>query len=67
MKRAKIFYFTLQDEQTKEEKLEWFGKVPFENISFGHIVPDAKSNWVNLTDNDFDDLLAIIDPTFRSL
>lgn len=24
MSKAKIFYFTLQDEQTKEEKLDWF-------------------------------------------
>ena len=24
--KAKIFYFTLQDEQTKEEKLDWFDR-----------------------------------------
>lgn len=59
MKRAKIFYCTLQDEQTKEEKLRWFDKMPFENISFDHIMPDLKSNWVNLTDNDFDGLLEL--------
>ena len=40
MKKAKIFYFTLQDEQTKEEKLDWFQQTPFEKIPFDHITPD---------------------------
>lgn len=39
MSKAKIFYFTLQDEQTKEEKLDWFD----------HITPDQKVNSINLT------------------
>ncbi len=51
--RAKIFYFTLQDEQTKEEKLDWFERARFEQIPFDHITPDQKANWMNLTDNDF--------------
>jgi len=58
---AKIFYFTLQDEQTKEEKLEWFENTSFEKIPFDHITPDKKANWINLTDNDFDDFLPLMD------
>ena len=61
MKKAKIFYFTLQDEQTKEEKLDWFADTKFDEIPFDHITPDQKSNWVNLTDNDFDSFLPLID------
>ncbi|MEA5420674.1 type ISP restriction/modification enzyme [Spirulina sp. CCNP1310] len=66
MKKAKIFYFTLQDEQTKEEKLEWFERTRFEDIPFDHITPDQKANWINLTDNDFDELLPLIDKQVKS-
>ncbi len=52
MKKAKIFYFKLQNEQTKEEKLKWFERTKFEDIPFEHIAPDIKSNWINLTDQD---------------
>jgi len=60
MSKAKIFYFTLQDEQTKEEKLDWFERTRFEEIPFDHITPDQKANWINLTDNDFDSFLPLI-------
>ena len=66
MKKAKIFYFTLQDEQTKEEKLDWFERTRFEQIAFDHITPDQKSNWINLTDNDFDSLLPLIDKDVKA-
>ncbi|MEX0269436.1 type ISP restriction/modification enzyme [Leptolyngbyaceae cyanobacterium UHCC 1019] len=61
MKKAKIFYFTLQDEQTKAEKLAWFKRAKFEKIPFEQITPDKKANWINLSDNDFDHLLPLID------
>lgn len=64
--RAKIFYFTLQDEQTKEEKLDWFERTKFEEIPFDHITPDQKANWINLTDNDFDSLLPLIDKEVKA-
>jgi predicted helicase len=64
--RAKIFYFTLQDEQTKEEKLGWFERVRFEQIPFDHIAPDKKANWINLTDNDFDSFLPLIDKEVKA-
>jgi len=66
MKKAKIFYFTLQDEQTKEEKLDWFAATKFPEISFDHITPDKKSNWINLTDNDFDSFLPLVDKDVKA-
>jgi predicted helicase len=66
MKKAKIFNFTLQDEQTKEEKLDWFANTRFEEIPFDHLTPDQKSNWVNLTDNDFDTFLPLIDKDVKA-
>lgn len=64
--RAKIFYFTLQDEQTKEEKLDWFERTKFEDIPFDHITPDQKANWINLTNNDFDTFLPLIDKEVKA-
>jgi predicted helicase len=66
MSKAKIFYFTLQDEQTKEEKLDWFERTRFEQIPFDHITPDQKANWINLTDNDFDTFLPLIDKEVKA-
>lgn len=66
MSEAKIFYFTLQDEQTKDEKLNWFANIKIEQIPFEQITPDKKANWVNQTDNDFDDLLALIDKEVKA-
>jgi predicted helicase len=66
MSKAKIFYFTLQDEQIKEEKLDWFERARFEQIPFDHITPDKKENWINLTDNDFDGFLPLIDKKVKA-
>ena len=66
MSTAKILYFTLQDEQTREEKLDWFERTRFEEIPFDHITPDQKANWVNLTDNDFDSFLPLIDKEVKA-
>ncbi len=63
---ARIFYFSLTDEQTKDEKLDWFSKIKIEKIPFEQITPDKKANWVNQTDNDFDDLLPLVDKEVKA-
>ena len=65
-KQAKIFYFSLDDEETKEEKLEWFKQTSLNQILFERITPDKRYNWVNLTDNDFDDFLFLIDKQVKA-
>ena len=64
--KARIFYFTLQDEQTKDEKLDWFANTKIEQIPFERITPDKKANWVNQTDNNFDDLLPLVDKDVKA-
>ncbi len=63
--KCRIEYFTLKDEQTKEEKLDWFAYITksksFNSIPFESITPDKKGNWINQTDNDFEELMALID------
>jgi predicted helicase len=46
---CKIFYVTLQDEQRKEQKLDWFAhQRDFDQIDFTRIRPDKNHNWINL-------------------
>ena len=59
MSKAKIFYFTLRDEQRKEEKLDWFRNTRFQDIPFERITPDENGNWINLADTDFKTLLPL--------
>jgi predicted helicase len=59
MSKAKIFYFTLRDEQRKQEKLDWFRNTRFQDIPFERITPDENGNWINLADTDFKTLLPL--------
>lgn len=62
LKKCKISYIHPCDiRATRLEKLEWLNANPIEKIDFTNILPDNKSNWINLTDNDFGDLLPLID------
>lgn len=54
-----ILYTTMDDFWPKEQKLEWFSEQKLSSVSFEHIRPDKNNNWINLSDNDFDDLLPI--------
>ena len=66
MSEARISYFSLQDFQGKDAKLEWLERVSFEKIEFENINPDSKGNWINLTDNDFDSFLALMDKEVKA-
>jgi predicted helicase len=58
-KTAPIYYFSLTDEMLREDKLHWFAHTKFEEIPFERIEPDKNHNWLNLANNDFDDLLPL--------
>jgi predicted helicase len=55
-----IKYFSLQDEQRRERKLEWFAATKIEDVPFEHIQPDKMGNWITTTANDFEDLLPLV-------
>lgn len=58
---CKIEYVTMQDEWRKEEKLQWLVEHPIEKIEFEAITPDKHNNWINLSENEWDELHALID------
>ena len=66
MSEARISYFSLQGLQGKEAKLDWIAGTRFEEIPFENINPDSKGNWINLTDNDFDSFLPLIDKEVKA-
>ena len=61
MSEARISYFSLQNFQGKDAKLEWLERVSFEKIEFENINPDGKGNWINLIDNNYENFLLLID------
>ncbi|MCX7066165.1 MAG: hypothetical protein NTW85_00450 [Methylococcales bacterium] len=65
-KKAEIYYFTLTDELPREDKLAWFKNTRFANIEFDKINPDDKGNWLNLTDNNFESLLPLVDKEVKA-
>ncbi|SKB14149.1 Adenine specific DNA methyltransferase [Planktothrix sp. PCC 11201] len=57
---CQIFYTRRNEFDTAEEKLNFLASISFEQVDFAHVTPDDKSNWINLTDNDFDSLLPLV-------
>ncbi len=58
-KQCNIQYIALDDNWRKEQKLQWFTENPLKEIPFEHIQPDKNNSWINIADNDFENLLAL--------
>ncbi|MEJ7575885.1 MAG: type ISP restriction/modification enzyme [Pyrinomonadaceae bacterium] len=63
---CRIHYVAMDDFWRKEAKLEWFGDNPLTSIAFEHITPNKKHNWINLADNDWDELLPLVDKKVKT-
>ncbi|MDA8128658.1 MAG: N-6 DNA methylase [Betaproteobacteria bacterium] len=64
VKRAKqtgcrIFYARRPEMETAEEKLTFLHNARICDMAFEEVVPDAKHNWINLTNNDFESLIPL--------
>ena len=58
-KLARVFYVRRPEMETAEEKLSFLASQPMRGLPFDEVQPDKSSNWVNLTNNDFDTLLPL--------
>jgi predicted helicase len=61
---CKILYLHPCDiRATRTQKFDFLQDTPFEKMEylFQEVEPDKNGNWINLTDNDFDTLLPLID------
>lgn len=63
---CRIEYTSLPDEWRKEEKWQWFSDNRIERLEFQRIFPDKNNNWINIPENDFEQLLGIIDNKSQS-
>ncbi|GCE60966.1 type ISP restriction/modification enzyme [Microcystis aeruginosa] len=52
--------------ELREVKLSYLQSNKFSNVCFEHIIPDKKHNWIEQSDNDFDQLLPLIDKEVKS-
>jgi predicted helicase len=57
----KVFYNGIRDYAKAEDKKSYFREHKFQNLDFTHLLPDNKNNWINQVDNDFEDLLPLVD------
>ncbi len=57
--KCKVWYARRPEQETAADKLAYLSGTPFDQVAFSHVVPDAKGNWINQADNDFDELLPL--------
>ncbi|GAB4565821.1 MAG: hypothetical protein Tsb007_37520 [Rhizobacter sp.] len=58
-KGGRVFYARRPELETAEDKLAFLGTAALSRITLDELRPDAKQNWLNLTSNDFDELMPI--------
>lgn len=56
---VRIQYIRRPEMETAFDKLSWLSQSKIEELDFERIVPDYNSNWINNTDNDWDELIPI--------
>jgi predicted helicase len=54
-----ISYYTMQDEQTKDDKLYFLKHNKLNTIPWERIYPDSKNNWINPSNFDYNSLIQL--------
>ncbi len=63
---CKIFYTRRPEFETSDDKLKFITVNRINQISFDHINPDRKGNWLNLTSSNFGQLIALTDKSIKN-
>jgi len=61
-----VFYNEIDDYTSAEGKKEYLSRNNLETLKFQHLTPDKDHNWINLSSNDFDELIPLIDKDVKS-
>lgn len=56
---CRIHYIAMEDIWKKEEKLHWLTENPLQKIHFENIQPDKNNNWINLSENNWDEFISL--------
>lgn len=59
LEERKIYYARRPEMDSAEDKLFWLSSNRFSSISFERIEPDDRGNWLNPTNNDWDELVSL--------
>ena len=59
MAKCKIHYARREDAEIAKDKLAYLRGAKLSEIEFEDITPDAKNNWLNQSNSDFDRLLPL--------
>ncbi|MBW4673057.1 MAG: N-6 DNA methylase [Desmonostoc geniculatum HA4340-LM1] len=62
----KVYYNAIKDYADADEKKDYFSSNILKNINFIHIRPNNEGNWINQADNDFDNLLPLVDKDVKA-
>ena len=68
-RNCRIFYIDQPEMATAKEKLRFLAESSLKLLAKSEMVrikPDAKQNWINQTDNDFDQLLPLVDKEVKA-
>ena len=57
----RVFYDAVGDYVRAGEKVGYIKDQTFDDLEFGEITPDTKSNWLNQSDSDFEQLIPVAD------
>ncbi|PLT82567.1 DNA methyltransferase [Sinorhizobium medicae] len=60
-KGCKIFYARRPEFETAADKLSFLGSSKLSSMGFERVEPDKRGNWINLTVNDWDQMIPIAD------
>jgi predicted helicase len=64
---SKIFYtHPFHIHELRDNKLDYLRQNKFSSIQFEHILPDNKYNWINQVDNDFEQLVPLVDKDVKA-
>jgi len=63
---CKIFYNEISDYKKAEDKKEYLHVNSLNALTFTEIISDNKHNWISQSENDWDDLLPLIDKDVKS-
>ncbi|MEP3436109.1 MAG: type ISP restriction/modification enzyme [Hoeflea sp.] len=58
-KDKKIHYVRRPEMDTAQDKLDWLAANPASRVKFERIEPDKNANWINLTENNWDELIPV--------
>ncbi len=58
--KSEIHYTEIDNYLKSEEKLKWLADNSLSTLSLRQIMPDKEANWLNQTNNDFDELVPVV-------